>query len=191
MILAGELYVKTTPHTNSSVLGNPTPFPPLPSSSSSHLSHHGLCIKPCVEMSHCMGNALISIFLSFFSDHSLLQDLTSLDGNPTGATGNILLSAGVRLLRVPKRLVHELSPKGQVTHFLQGHTPRQRCLTETEVQKHYLSAQTWIEYRKKVLDNVMDISRGRFIAHVSPTAKGSTGWSVWPGTKEQSQGFGI
>ena len=32
----------------------------------------------------------------------------------------------------------------------------------------------------------MDIKAGRFIAHVSSTAKGSTGWTAWPGTQQKS-----
>ena len=32
----------------------------------------------------------------------------------------------------------------------------------------------------------MDIKAGRFIANVSATAKGSTGWTAWPGTQQKT-----
>ena len=60
-----------------------------------------------------------------------------------------------------------------------------RCLTDEEVYRDYLAAETWLEYRKKVVRNVMDSKAGRFIAHVSATAKGSTGWTAWPGTQHK------
>lgn len=60
-----------------------------------------------------------------------------------------------------------------------------RCLTDEEVYRDYLAAEAWLDYRKKVVRSVMDSKTGRFIAHVSATAKGSSGWTAWPGSRQQ------
>lgn len=105
-------------------------------------------------------------------------DLTTLSANGPSGQGNILVSGGVRVLKVPKRRVIELMPKGHMEVFQEHFSPRHRLLTEEEVYRDYLQAETWLEYRKKVVRSVMDIKAGRFIAHVSATAKGSTGWTA-------------
>ncbi|CAH3156566.1 unnamed protein product [Porites lobata] len=113
-------------------------------------------------------------------------DLKTLGMDAPSGQGNILVSAGVRVLKVPKRRVIELIPKGHMEVFQENFSPRHRCLTEEEVYRDYLAAETWLDYRKKVLRNVMDIKAGRFIANVSATAKGSTGWTAWPGTQQKT-----
>lgn len=52
--------------------------------------------------------------------------------------------------------------------------------------RDYLAAESWLDYRKKVVRNVMDLKAGRFVAHVSATAKGSTGWTAWPGRQDKT-----
>lgn len=43
--------------------------------------------------------------------------------------GNILVSAGVRVLKVPKRRVIELSPKGHMETFEENFNPKHRLVT--------------------------------------------------------------
>lgn len=50
--------------------------------------------------------------------------------------------------------------------------------------RDYLAAEAWLDYRKKVVRSVMDSKEGRFVAHVSATAKGSSGWTAWPGSQQ-------
>ncbi|XP_074638700.1 uncharacterized protein LOC141897140 isoform X1 [Acropora palmata] len=98
-------------------------------------------------------------------------DLTTLDHvNHTGHPGNILVSAGVRVLKVPKRIVIELMPKGHMETFQKNFFLRQRCLTEEEVFHDYLAAETWLEYRKKVVQSVIDVKK-----RISASSKDSTG----------------
>ena len=52
--------------------------------------------------------------------------------------------------------------------------------------RDYLAAKSWLDYRKKVVRNVMDLKAGRFVAHVSATAKGSTGCTAWPGSQDKT-----
>lgn len=59
-----------------------------------------------------------------------------------------------------------------------------RCLTDEELYRDYLAAEAWLDYRKKVVQSVIDCKEGRFIAHVSATAKGSSGWTTWPGSQQ-------
>lgn len=55
-----------------------------------------------------------------------------------------------------------------------------RCLTDEEIYRDYLAAEAWLDYRKKVVQSVIDSKEGRFIAHVSATEKGLSGWNTWP-----------
>lgn len=57
----------------------------------------------------------------------LCQDLTTLGavGSASGP-GNILVSAGVRVLKVPKRRVIELSPRGHMETFEENFNPKHR-----------------------------------------------------------------
>ena len=57
----------------------------------------------------------------------LCQDLTTLGavGSASGP-GNILVSAGVRVLKVPKRRVVELSPRGHMETFEENFNPKHR-----------------------------------------------------------------
>jgi len=113
-------------------------------------------------------------------------DLTTLGADGPSGQGNILVSAGVRVLKVPKRRVIELCPMGHMEVFQENFFPRHRCLTDEEVYRGYLAAESWLDYRKKVVRNVMDLKAGRFVAHVSATAKGSTGWTAWPGSQDKT-----
>lgn len=45
-----------------------------------------------------------------------------------------------------------------------------RCLTEEEVFHDYLAAETWLEYRKKVVQSVIDVKK-----RISALSKDSTG----------------
>lgn len=111
-------------------------------------------------------------------------DLTTMGATDQAAgPGNILVSAGVRVLKVPKRRVVELSPRGHMETFEENFNPKHRCLTDEELYRDYLAAEAWLDYRKKVVRNVIDSKAGRFIAHVSATEKGSSGWTTWPGSK--------
>ncbi|XP_027036223.1 uncharacterized protein LOC113664796 isoform X2 [Pocillopora damicornis] len=111
-------------------------------------------------------------------------DLTTMGtADQEAGPGNILVSAGVRVLKVPKRRVIELSPRGHMETFEENFNPKHRCLSDEELYRDYLAAEAWLDYRKKVVRNVMDSKAGRFIAHVSATEKGSSGWTTWPGSK--------
>lgn len=44
----------------------------------------------------------------------------------TSGPGNILVSAGVRVLKVPKRRVIELSPRGHMETFEENFSPKHR-----------------------------------------------------------------
>ena len=58
---------------------------------------------------------------------SCLQDLKTLsDKIPSRQPGNILVSAGVRVLKVPKRRVVELMPKGYIEEFQKNFFSRHR-----------------------------------------------------------------
>ena len=46
-----------------------------------------------------------------------------------------------------------------------------RCLTEEEVFHDYLAAETWLEYRKKVVQSVIDVKK-----RISALSKDSSGW---------------
>lgn len=103
-------------------------------------------------------------------------DLKTLsDKIPSRQPGNILVSAGVRVLKVPKRRVVELMPKGYIEEFQKNFFSRHRYLTEEEVYSDYVVAETWLEYRKNVLRSVIDVKEGRLVANVSAAAKNSSG----------------
>ena len=54
------------------------------------------------------------------------QDLTTLGADGPSGQGNILVSAGVRVLKVPKRRVIELCPMGHMEVFQENFFPRHR-----------------------------------------------------------------
>ena len=64
----------------------------------------------------------------------LCQDLTTLGTvGSASAPGNILVSAGVRVLKVPKRRVIELSPRGHMESFEENFNPKHRLELVTGV----------------------------------------------------------
>ena len=54
--------------------------------------------------------------------------------------GNILVSAGVRVLKVPKRRVVELSPRGHMETFEENFNPKHRLVTMNPVRILILNA---------------------------------------------------
>ncbi|KXJ13918.1 Cyclic nucleotide-binding domain-containing protein 2 [Exaiptasia diaphana] len=94
--------------------------------------------------------------------------------------GNILVSAGVRLLKVPKQRILQMSPLGALDEFSKSFVLSHRSPTVDELYQEYMAAQSWIEYRQKVVQNVLDCKRGNHVAHMSSVTKGTSGWGPWP-----------
>ena len=69
---------------------------------------------------------------------------------PSGQ-GNILVSAGVRVLKVPKRRVIELIPKGHMEVFQENFSPRHR--SEPSNQAMFLKAPQMSRTSSKHYDN--------------------------------------
>ncbi|KAK3727001.1 hypothetical protein QZH41_019040, partial [Actinostola sp. cb2023] len=108
-------------------------------------------------------------------------DLRSVFEEGFNAQGNILVSAGVRLLKVPKARVVQLSPMGALDEFRESFVQNHRCPTDDDIYQEYMAAQSWIDYRRKVVQNVLDCKKGYDIVHMSSLSKGSSGWGPWPG----------
>ena len=58
----------------------------------------------------------------------------------------------------------------RILHFKSKKLAFFRCLTEEEVFHDYMEAEKWLEYRKKVVQNVIDVKK-----RISPSLRGSTG----------------
>ncbi|XP_031557678.1 uncharacterized protein LOC116294259 [Actinia tenebrosa] len=114
-------------------------------------------------------------------------DLRTVFPNVFKEPGNILVSAGVRLLKVPKQRIIQLSPAGALEEFECNFVQNHRCPSDDELYQEYLSAQAWLEYRQKVVKNVIDCKHGHFIAHASCLSKGTSGWGAWPGKEIKAQ----
>ncbi|XP_077995026.1 cyclic nucleotide-binding domain-containing protein 2-like [Glandiceps talaboti] len=110
------------------------------------------------------------------------SDLSSIRHAERGdVPGLILISQGVQVMRVVKRRLESLAPRGSIEAFKKTYEPHIWVPSDEDLYRKYVEDATWRQFRGKLVNTLMDEKGGGFLCHRPVTSKGSSGWAKWPG----------
>ncbi|XP_019639955.1 PREDICTED: uncharacterized protein LOC109481808 [Branchiostoma belcheri] len=93
--------------------------------------------------------------------------------------GAILVSLGARILRMSKTQVYYMAPKGVLETFERTYKPKEPA-TEEELNRQFDADLRWADFKARVVQDVLDESRGQPVAMKPTIEKATQDFDYWP-----------
>ncbi|XP_078670881.1 uncharacterized protein LOC144911009 isoform X1 [Branchiostoma floridae x Branchiostoma belcheri] len=93
--------------------------------------------------------------------------------------GAILISLGARVLRMSKTQVYYMAPKGVLETFERTYKPKEPA-TEEELNRQFDADLRWADFKARVVQDVLDESRGQPVAMKPTIEKATQDFDYWP-----------
>ncbi|CAH1258884.1 CNBD2 [Branchiostoma lanceolatum] len=93
--------------------------------------------------------------------------------------GAILVSLGARVLRMSKTQVYYMAPKGVLETFERTYRPKEPA-TEEELNRQFDADLRWADFKARVVQDVLDESRGQPVAMKPTIEKATQDYDYWP-----------
>eukprot|EP00058_Branchiostoma_floridae_P012115 XP_002597603.1 hypothetical protein BRAFLDRAFT_82294 [Branchiostoma floridae] len=97
----------------------------------------------------------------------------------TTPPGAILVSLGARVLRMSKTQVYYMAPKGVLETFERTYKPKEPA-TEEELNRQFDADLRWADFKSRVVQDVLDESRGQPVAMKPTIEKATQDYDYWP-----------
>ncbi|XP_065892602.1 uncharacterized protein [Dysidea avara] len=124
-------------------------------------------------------SGLVSI--DFVTPYSLVHPQCLFDDRNHVEYGLRIVSKGAEVMRIPKLHIRSLATQSCWKAMMQKSIEAKRYPSITTLQRTYVERIQWLQYRSAIYCDVIDEKYGCPLASKPASAKGTSGWSKFPG----------